>query len=126
MMRKRMSRREDYLKRIEELSKTGEVRGIDLARELEVSKPTVCVYLKRLVENGDVTMDDEHTVHLTDQGRAIAQATKAKHSILFELLQSIGVPRAIAARDACAMEHNLSPESYEALKKLVKERQFAL
>ena len=125
-MKKQMSRREDYLKLIDELSKTGEVRGIELARELEVSKPTVCIYLKRLVENGDITMDDEHTVHLTNQGRAVAQATKAKHSILFELLQSIGVPCAIAAEDACAMEHNLSPESYEALKELVKERQLAL
>lgn len=125
-MKKRMSRREDYLKWIDELSKTGEVRGIDLARELEVSKPTVCVYLKRLVASGDITMDGEHTVHLTEQGRAVAQAIRAKNSILFALLQSIGVPCAIAARDACAMEHNLSPESYEALKELVKERQLAL
>lgn len=125
-MKSQMSRREDYLKLIDELSKTGEVRGIDLARELEVSKPTVCVYLKRLVENGDITMDEEHTVHLTDQGRGVAQATKDKHSLLVELLKSIGVPGAIAAEDACAMEHNLSPESYEAQKELVKERQLAL
>lgn len=125
-MKKRMSRREDYLKLIDALSKTGEVRGIDLARELGVSKPTVCVYLKRLAENGDITMDAEHTVHLTRQGHAVAKATKAKHSILFELLRSVGVPCAVAAEDACAMEHNLSPESYEALKQLVKERQLAL
>lgn len=125
-MKKRMSRREDYLKMVDVLSKTGEVRGIDLARGLGVSKPTVCVYLKRLVENGDIAMDAEHTIRLTQQGRAVAEATKAKHSILFELLQSIGVPCAIAAEDACAMEHNLSPESFEAIKQLVKERQLAL
>ena len=111
------------MKIIYTLSKTQTVRGVDLARELEVSKPTVCIYLKQLVEGGDITMDEHHTVHLTDQGRIVAESTQDKHSILFELLRSLGVPSTIAAKDACAIEHNLSSESYEALKQLVQERQ---
>ena len=125
-MKKRTTRREDYLKRIYNLSKTGEVRGADLASELDVSRPTVCIYLKQLVEAGDITMDAHHTVHLTEQGRAVAETTRDKHSTLFELLCSLGVPSVIAARDACAIEHNLSPESYEALKQLLQERQLAV
>lgn len=78
------------------------------------------------MEKGDIAMDEEHTVHSTDHGRAVAQDTKTKHSLLFELLQNIGVPGAVAAEDACAMEHNLSPENYETLKQLIKERQLAL
>ena len=125
-MKKKMTRREDYLKLIDALSKTGQVRGSQLAMELGVSKPTVCIYLKRLVESGDITMDENHTVHLTAQGQEVAESTRAKHNILFALLQSLGVPHTVAAKDACAMEHDLSPESFDALKKLVKERQFVL
>lgn len=122
-MRRRATRREDYLKTIDTLSKAGEVRGTNLAGELGVSKPTVCIYLKQLIESGDITMDEHRTIHLTEQGREVAKSTQAKHCMLFELLQGLGVPSAIAAQDACAIEHNLSPETYEALKKLVHERQ---
>lgn len=122
-MRRKTTRREDYLKIIYTLSKSQVVRGVDLARELEVSKPTVFVYLKQLIEAGDITMDEHHTVHLTQQGRLVAESTREKHSTLCELLQSLGVPGSIAVKDACAIEHNLSPESYDALKRLVQERQ---
>lgn len=116
-------RRENYLKRIHELSKAGEVRGADLATELNVKRPTVCVYLKRLVEYGDITMDDLHTVHLTDQGRKIAEATLDRHGMICSLLKTLGVPGEVAASDACAIEHNISLETYLALKQLLKERQ---
>lgn len=122
-MKKRMSRREDYLKLIYTLSMKGEVRGADLADELNVKRPTVCVYLKRLVENGDVVMDAHHCVFLTVQGRAIAEATLDKHGMLFALLRDLGVPSSIASEDACAIEHSISPETYAALKKLLNERQ---
>lgn len=125
-MKKISERRENYLKRIYELSKTCDVRGVDLARELGVSKPTVCVYLKRLVEYGDITMDAQHTVHLTAQGHEIAEQICGKHSMLTQLLLCLGVPKPIAIADACAIEHNLSPESYEALKLLLEERQNAV
>lgn len=121
-MTKKMSRREDYLKLIYILSRKGEVHGADIADALDIKRPTVCVYLKRLVEAGDITMDEHHCVSLTEQGLAIAEATLDKHGILLSLLLNIGVPDDIAARDACAIEHNLSPETYMALKGLLREQ----
>ena len=118
-----MTRREDYLKLIYTLSQKGEVRGADLADELDIKRPTVCVYLKRLAENGDITMDKHHCVFLTVQGLAVAEATLDKHDMLSDLLQDLGVPRRIAMEDACAIEHNISPETYLALKQLLNERQ---
>ena len=124
-MKKKMTRREDYLKLIFTLSQKGEVRGADLADELDIKRPTVCVYLKRLVENGDITMDRHHCVCLTEQGRAVAESTLNNHGMLCSLLCDLGVPDRIASEDACAIEHNLSPESYEALKQLLNERQMS-
>ena len=125
-MRKKMSRREDYLKLIYTLSKRGEVRGADLADELDVKRPTVCIYLKRLIECGNVTMDEHHCIYLTEQGLAIAETTLDKHGMLFALLQDLGVPSAIATEDACAIEHSISPETYSALKQLLKERRISV
>lgn len=122
-MKRKMSRREDYLKLIHTLSVRGEVRGSDLADELDIRRSTVCVYLKRLVENGDVVMDEHHCVRLTEQGLAIAEATLDKNGVLLALFRELGVPGGIAAKDACAIEHSLSPETYSALKQLLNERQ---
>ena len=122
-MHPKMTRREDYLKQIYMLSKKGEVRGADLADALNVKRPTVCIYLKRLVEIGDITMDRHHCVSLTDQGRSIAESTLDKHGLLMALLQDLGVPPGIAMEDACAIEHSISPETYSALKQLLNERQ---
>ena len=125
-MKKKMARREDYLKLIYTLARKGEVRGAEIAEELDVKRPTVCVYLKRLVENGDIIMDEHHCVLLTDQGRSIAEATLDKHGMLFALLKDLGVPGGIAAADACAIEHSISPETYFALKQLLNERQVSV
>ena len=125
-MKRKMTRREDYLKLIHTLSGKGEVRGADLADELNVKRPTVCVYLKRLADNGDIFMDAHHCVHLTAQGLAIAESTLDKHGMLLALLQDLGVPSEVANADACAIEHNLSPETYSALKQLLNERQVRL
>ena len=125
-MRRKMTRREDYLKLIYTLSKKGDVRGADLADELDVKRPTVCVYLKRLVDAGDIVIDEHHYVHLTTQGLQIAESTLDKHGLLLELLQNLGVPSEVAAGDACAIEHNISPETYSALKQLLNERQVSI
>lgn len=122
-MKKKMTRREDYLKLIYTLSQKGEVRGADLADELDIKRPTVCVYLKRLVENGDITMDRHHCVCLTEQGRAVAESTLNKQGMLLALLLDLGVPEAVAAGDACAIEHNISVETYTALNQLLQDRQ---
>ena len=81
-MRRKMTRREDYLKLTYTLSRKGEVRGADLADELDVKRPTVCVYLKRLVDIGDIVMDEHHCVHPTQQGLQIAESTLDKHGML--------------------------------------------
>ena len=125
-MKRKMSRREDYLKLIYTLSRKGEVRGADLADELDVKRPTVCVYLKRLAENGDIIMDAHHCVRLTQQGLMIAEATLDKHGMLLALFQELGVPSSIATADACAIEHSISPETYSALKQLLDERQVSV
>lgn len=122
-MNGKMTRREEYLKLIYTLSQRGEVRGADIADQLEIKRPTVCVYLKRLMEIGDIAMDEHRCVHLTAQGLAIAESTLDKHDMLASLLQDLGVPDKIAARDACVIGHNLSPETYVALKQLLLERQ---
>ncbi len=119
-MRKKLSRREYYLKLIYTLSRKGEVRGADLAGEPDV---TECVCLKRLVANGDIVMDEHHCVRLTKQGLAIAESTPDKHGMLLALFQDLGVPGSIATEDACAIEHSISPETYSALKQLLNERQ---
>ena len=107
---------------IHTLSEKGHVRGYELADKLGISRPSVCVYLKRLVENGDVFMDSHHCVHLTPQGLAIAESILDRHSMLSDLLEDLGVPKTIALTDACAMEHSISPETYEALKHLLEDR----
>lgn len=122
-MKRKMSRREDYLKRIYILSRKGKVRGSDLADELGIQRSTVCVYLKRLMDVGDVAMDAHHCYYLTEQGMEIAESTLDRHGLLLELLQELGVSRDVAIRDACAIEHDLSPETYSAFKRLLRERQ---
>lgn len=125
-MKRKMTRREDYLKLIHTLSGKGEVRGSDLADRLGIKRPTVCVYLKRLAENGDIVMDRHHCVHLTPQGLAIAESTLDRHGMLLALLQDLGVPEEVAMGDACAIEHNLSPETCSALKQLLHERRLTI
>ena len=125
-MRRKMTRREDYLKLIYTLSKKGEVRGADIADALDIKRPTVCIYLKRLADVGDIVMDGHHCVHLTQQGLQIAESTLDKHGMLLELLQNLGVPSEVATEDACAIEHNISPETYSALKQLLNERQVSI
>lgn len=121
-MKGKMTRREDYLKMIYTLSGKGPVRGAELADALGITRPTVCVYLKRLAENGDIVMDSHHCAHLTEQGLQIAESILNKHDMLLALLQELGVPAQIAAEDACAIEHKLSRESINALRQLLNER----
>ncbi len=110
---------EDYLKYIYLIQKqNGIVRGVDLAEQLGVSKPTVSIKLKNLVSEGYVAINSEHEISLTDKGRDIAVSIAEKNLACRELLEKLGVDKEIAARDACRMEHAIGPESYEALKKL--------
>lgn len=113
---------EDYLKTIYILSKKKEVHGADIAGELKVSRPTVSVALKALAEEGYIFVGKTYEVHLTERGRRIAEETYERHNTFRQLLVGLGVDEKTAAKDACRMEHDVSRESYEALKNLAAEK----
>lgn len=116
---KRKKSTEDYLKIIYLLSKKKEVHGSDIADELGVSRPTVSVALKALAEEGYVFVDNGHEVHLTKRGMRVAEDTCERNSTIRQLLIGLGVDEKTAAADACEMEHVVSRESHEALKRLL-------
>ena len=85
-MGRKTTRREVYLHLICRLSEKGNVRGADLARELEVSRPTVCVYLKHLAQNGDILIDPQRGICLTEQGKSAIAANRETRQELSLLL----------------------------------------
>ena len=100
---------EDYLEAILVLQKQkGVVRSVDVARHLEVSKPSVSHAVTTLKEGGFLTMDEDFFLHLTDLGREVAEQTYEKHRFFTDLLTKAGVDPASAERDACRMEHVIS------------------
>lgn len=113
---------ENYLKTIYLLSQRKEVRGAYIAEELGISRPTVSVTLKAMEKEGYLTTDEAHVIHLTEQGKAVAQEIYERHVTFQQLLTELGVDSRTAAEDACEMEHAVSPESYEALKQLIIQR----
>lgn len=111
---------EDYLETILALqNKLGQVRSIDIANEMNFSKASVSVAMKKLREKGYITMADNGYILLTDNGRSQAEDVLEKHTILSNWLISLGVSKEIAMEDACRMEHDISPESYAAIKKYI-------
>lgn len=111
---------EDYLKTIYILSKHKSVHGSDVAKRLNVSRPTVSVALKELQKEGYILLNDLHEISLTDYGKEIAQEIYERNQLFKNILLKLGVDEKIASNDACKMEHALSTESYCALKKYVK------
>ena len=109
---------EDYLETILTLQQTkGLVRSVDVARQMNYSKPSVCKAVSVLQEAGYLSVDSEHFLHLTEIGQAIAERVYERHCFFTELLIKIGVDPAIAEADACEMEHCISAQSFECLKK---------
>ncbi|MDR2615425.1 MAG: metal-dependent transcriptional regulator [Oscillospiraceae bacterium] len=112
---------ENYLEAILVLGLSGEpVRSVDVARELAFSKPSVSIAMKNLRQDGYVEMDKSRHLLLTPKGREIAERMYERHVFLTDWFTSLGVPATLAARDACKMEHILSVESFEAIKKFSK------
>ena len=108
---------EDYLEAILVLQKKkGLVRSADVARHLEVSKPSVCHAVATLKKGGFLLMDGDHFLHLTDLGREVAEDTYEKHRFFTEMLVTAGVDPVTAERDACRIEHVISKETFERLK----------
>jgi len=115
---------EDYLEMILMLKeKKGYTRSIDISVELGVTKPSVSYAIKRLRENGYITMDEEGLISLTASGMEIASRMYARHKLLTECLIFLGVDEKTAREDACKIEHDLSEKSFEAICNHVKERQ---
>ena len=112
---------ENYLETILILkNKNGAVRSIDIANELGFSKPSVSVAMKNLRENGDIEVDSSGYITLLDSGRQIAEKIYERHTTLSKWLVSLGVDAKTAAEDACRIEHIISSESFEAIKKIAK------
>ena len=113
---------EDYLEAILSLRmRQGNVRSIDIANELEFSKPSVSVAMKNLRQNGMIEVDAAGLIHLLPEGRAIAEAVLEKHKLMTDFLVALGVSAEVAAEDACRIEHVLSDESFEAIKNHIKK-----
>lgn len=113
---------EDYLECILKLSKCKPVvRSIDIAVEMNYSKPSISVAMKNLRINGYINMDHSGFITLTDTGKEVAERIYERHLLLTKGLKYLGVDDEIAAKDACKIEHDLSPESFEALKKYIEE-----
>ena len=115
---------EDYLEAILVLQKQkGMVRSVDVARHMEVSKPSVCHAVATLREGGFLTMDSDYFLHLTDVGREVAEQIYEKHRFFTERLIEAGVDPESAERDACRIEHVISQESFEHLKNAYKTKE---
>lgn len=108
---------ENYLETILILSeKKAHVRSIDIATELNFSKPSVSIAMKNLRENGYIIMKPDGYITLTEKGRAIADAIYERHQVISKMLMMLGVSEQTATEDACRIEHVISPESFEAIK----------
>ena len=106
---------EDYLEAILMIKeRKGYVRSIDVANELAVSKPSVSYATKRLRENGYVEFNEDGMLTLTEAGAEIASKTYQKHKLFSKFFQMIGVDAETAQEDACKVEHDVSPKTFDA------------
>lgn len=115
---------EDYVELIDTLIKEkGEARVVDLADRLGVSHVTVSRTIQRLVRDGLVSSEPYRSVFLTDQGRAVAQASLERHQLVVAFLLSVGVPPEVAETDAEGIEHHASQETLAAMRDFLIDRQ---
>lgn len=111
---------EDYLETILILNRRlGNVRSIDVATELGYSKPSVSVAMKKLKNLEYITVSEDGYLSLTGTGKEIAEQVYECHNLLTDWLVYLGVNPETAAADACKMEHDISEESYQAMKKCI-------
>ena len=108
---------ENYLETIYILSNRLEkVRSIDIVNELNYSKPTISVMMKQFRENGYINMDIDGYITLTEKGLEIAQKMYERHEIIASFFMSLGVDETVAYTDSCKIEHDISDESFNAMK----------
>ncbi len=113
---------ENYLESILILSgKKPVVRSVDIANELNFKKSSVSVAMKNLRQQGKITVTPEGYIYLTPEGKAIAEMIYERHKIFSGWLCDLGVDPDTAAEDACRMEHVVSKESFDAIKRFLEE-----
>lgn len=113
---------EDYLETMLILKeRNGYIRSIDIADELRVKKPSVTYITKRLRENGYITMDENSLITLTESGLEIAERMYTRHKLLTQFFTALGVNEKTAREDACKIEHDLSAETFEAVRRHVED-----
>lgn len=113
---------EDYLETILILqSRIGNVRSIDIVNEMEYTKPSVSIAMKKLRERNYITMSESNYILFTDEGKKRAESVFERHTILTSLLESLGVAPEIARDDACRIEHDLSEETFSAIKSHIEK-----
>lgn len=114
---------ENYLEAILMIQlEKGSVRSIDVAHRLNFSKPSVSRAVSLLRENGYITMNRDGLLELTPSGREIAETILERHTLLSSWLTKLGVPADIAAEDACRMEHDVSPITFQKLKEYIQKQ----
>jgi len=112
---------ENYLETILMLSKTHPVvRSVDIAEELGFKKSSVSVAMKNLRQKEHITVTREGFIYLTPSGREIAEMIYERHELFTKWLIRLGVDEKVAAQDACKIEHDISKESFEAIKNHIK------
>ncbi|MBP0963430.1 MAG: metal-dependent transcriptional regulator [Oscillospiraceae bacterium] len=115
---------QDYLETMLMLHRSkGYIRSIDVAEHLGVTKPSVSYATKRLRENGYITMDGDGLISLTQNGLEIAQSMFERHTVLTAVLMKLGVEEEIAREDACRIEHDISQQTFEALRRHLEQHQ---
>ena len=113
---------ENYLETILVLQKrNGYVRSIDIATELNFSKPSISNAMKQLRSKGYIQMDESRLITLTEKGRQVAEQIYERHQLISEFLEMLGVDSHTAAEEACKIEHVLSKETFEKFKEHVNE-----
>ncbi len=116
-----------YLESILILSKQNpNVRSIDVSEHMGYSKPSVSRAVGLLRSGGYITVDADGYITLTDSGRSIAEKIFERHTILSQLLARLGVSPEVATADACKIEHDISDESFEALKRHMRQHESEL
>lgn len=113
--------REDYLEAILILSQSiKNVRSIDIANEMGFSKPSVSIAMKKLKETNLITMDSNGFIYLTKEGKKIAEEIYSRHLSITKFLIKLGVNEKIAKKDACLIEHDISKQTFDAIKRFIK------
>lgn len=112
---------EDYVELVADLiDAKGEARAVEIAQRMGVRQATVAKMIRRLHNRGLVETEPYRAIFLTEPGRAMAEASRARHAIVLDFLRALGVPEETALRDAEGIEHHVSDETLKAMRRYVR------